>query len=158
MDRRKFLRRVGLIGGAGVASAAMIPVLGKFKPDSRWKYLTPSTASVSMVVNNIDPFDPDDFIGVTYLDYHIWHWTGWKGARDDDRLAGQWVAVRTDWQKNKDHPWNHIYQNCFGLGRGEVVTTFSPPEERDRCKWEGFERMLGMIEEYTDKMEVKKNG
>ena len=179
MDRRNFLKS---ISGLGVAAGALGMLYSQRLDNvgSSPRYASNSHTRVPIV----DPFEFGEngvYPGVTYLDYHIWEWTGWKGwsSRDplpkDDRLAGQWLAQRVDWKTNREHRWNHIYVNCPGIGSGEYngdgkvkfdistrlfampVTTSTSQKNRDEAQDEGFERMLKMIEDFSSQKYDPKN-
>ena len=113
-------------------------------------------------VEEVDPFEiisgvPNGCIGVTYLDYHIWGWSGWTGSYLNDGFYSQWLAHRIGWKKTPDHKWNFLYQDCSFIGNGKTVIRTTSKTDQEKAKDLGFEAMLKLIEDYSARLTISVN-
>jgi len=150
MNRRDFTRRAmfGLFGGAAAVTATEVKPQGRFPQKNRFRHKT----SVGFY----------DFV-----------WSGWKPIYNQPICCAQWFAMpvvdprgapwaRQPWQP----PWQPygFYSSTTGthgpmpspsyvvdltLKEGQpLITTFSTPEQKADSRFESYDRLMKMIEEF----------
>lgn len=84
------------------------------------------------------------------------HWSGWKGSQENRWLAGQWFAWPEPLTPDPQYYYlsvpgmrggHYVPGGCFNLSSaGRFVYPETPEEYKDQLIWEGYQRLLNLLQ------------